>query len=80
MIVDVRHEHVSLKVFNFIHTEGLRLYLGLITARNSSCGKVMFSQASVILSRGACVAKGVCMVKGVRGKRGMCSKWWGHAW
>ena len=72
-IVDIRHEHLSLKVFNLIHTEGLRLYLGLITARNSSCGKVMFSQASVILPRGAPRGKG-----GVHGEGGAWQK--GHVY
>ena len=36
-----------------------------ITVRNSSCGKVMFSQASVILSTGGVHGKGVaCMAEG----------------
>ena len=57
----------------------------IFTVRNSSCGKVMFSQASVILStggrvwqRGACVVKGGmhgkggCMVKGACVAKGRC--------
>ena len=47
----------------------------VITVRNSSWGKVMFSQASVILSGGA-----VCMAKGgVCGEGGMHGKV-GHVW
>ena len=37
----------------------------IITVRNSSCGKVMFSQASVILSTGVCAWQG-----GMRGRGG----------
>ena len=63
----------------------------IVTVRNGSCGKVMFSQACTIPSvhRGTCVAKGsmhgegghawqrgVCMAKGgVSGKGGMCGRW-----
>ena len=37
--------------------------ISIVTVPNSGCGKVMFSQASVILPTvGACMAKGVCMV------------------
>ena len=43
-----------------------------ITVHNSSCGKIKFSQASVILSMG-----GVCMAGCMHG-RGHAS--WGHAW
>ena len=44
------------------------LILMLLPFRISSCGKVMFSQASVILSGGACVvAKG-----GMHGAGGVC--------
>ena len=39
----------------------------VITARNSSCGKVMFSQASVILSTGG----------GMHGGCGRGHEWWG---
>ena len=51
----------------------------MFTSRNSSCGKVMFSQACIIPSvhgvglakgGGTCVAKGSCVVKGGCGKGG----------
>ena len=47
----------------------------IFTVRNSSCGKVMFSQVSVILSTGGGMhGRGVCMVEGgMHGRRG-------HAW
>ena len=50
----------------------------LITIHNSSCGKVMFSQACVKNSvymgggtcmAGGCIAGGECMVRGVHGRR-----------
>ena len=51
-----------------------------ITVRNSSCGKVMFSQASVILSTegghawgGACVVGG-CVAGGHAWRGGMCGR------
>ena len=47
----------------------------IITVRNSSCGKAMFSQVSVILSSGgvcAWLVGGACMVGDVHGR--------GHAW
>ena len=64
------------------------LSITIFTFRNSSCGKVMFSQLSVILSGGACVVGGVhggacvamghtwqgaCMAGGVHGRGG-------HVW
>ena len=51
--------------FRFLISRGNFLLI-LITVRNSSCGKVMFSQACIIPSvhMGLCVAKGVYMVKG----------------
>ena len=41
----------------------------IITVRNSSCGKAMFSQVSVILSTGGCawLVGGACMVGGMCG-------------
>ena len=64
----------------------------IITIRNSSCGKVMFSQACVKNSvhGGACLARGACVVggyawqeghvwrRGMCGREGMCDG--GHAW
>ena len=44
----------------------------IFTVRNSSCRKVMFSQASVILSMGGMCARGVCMVGSMHDG--------GHAW
>ena len=57
-------------------SQHVRLFHSLIfTVSNSSCGKVMFSQASVILSTGGYAwQRGACMAKG-----GMCGKG-GHAW
>ena len=43
----------------------------VITVRNSSCGKVMFSQASVILSTGGHAWWGCCVTGGMSGG-GMC--------
>ena len=61
----------------------------MFTVPNSSCGKVMFSQASVILStgreghvwqRGACVVKeGGCVMRGHVWRGGACVSG-GHAW
>ena len=45
----------------------------IITVRNSSCGKAMLSQVSVILS-GGCAWWGMCMAGGVHGRR---HAWWG---
>ena len=54
--------------------------IAFITVRNSSCGKVMFSQVSVILCRG--VAKGGMHGKGEAcvAKAGMCMAKRGHPW
>ena len=58
----------------------------IITVRNSSCGKVMFSQVSVILSAGEMRGKGGWGVHGKGGcmwQRGMCMgacMAGGHAW
>ena len=63
-------------------------FLKLITVRNSSCGKVMFSQVSVCPQLGVCMAGGVCMARGVYMAGGhvwwgAClagGMHWGHAW
>ena len=48
----------------------------IFTACNSSCGKVMFSQTSVILSTGrgggACATGGMCVVRGHSWQGGAC--------
>ena len=70
----------------------LKRFDSLFTVRNSSCGKVMFSQASVILStrRVACVAGGmhgrglgggVCVVGGMHGREdGHCGGRYASYW
>ena len=64
-----------------------------LSVRNSSCGKVMFSQTSVILSTGVCVrgeGRGMCCEGGCAWQKGVCvargayvakgRAWQGHAW
>ena len=66
--------------------------LTFVTVRNSSCGKIIFSQACIIPSvhsggglcgevgcvwqRGGICGKGACMAKG--GMHGRGHVWWGH--
>ena len=59
----------------------------IITVRNSSCGKVMFSQACVKNSvhRGACMAGGHAWWEGGMHGKGKHAwqdghAWWGHVW
>ena len=49
----------------------------IFTVRNSSCGKVMFSQASVILYTGGVAKGGACVVGDVHG-RGQAWQWGMH--
>ena len=53
--------------------------LSFVTVRNSSCGKVMFSQVSVILSTGGreVHGRGLCVVGGMHDRGHV---WRGHAW
>ena len=59
-------------------------HLIIFTARNSSFGKVMFSEACVknsVHGGGACVAGGSMCGRGVRGRRdGHCSGWYASYW
>ena len=57
--------------------------VSVFTICNSSCGKVMFSQVSVILSTGGggCgKGGGMCGEEGVHGKGGACMVKGGHVW
>ena len=60
----------KVKTHGQIHQAKVLRYL-IFTVRNSSCGKVMFSQASVILFTGGRAWQGACMAGGMCG-RGVC--------
>ena len=79
------HKHVKISVDEWILEttcphKPVTIFGIYFTVRNSSCGKVMFSQVSVILSMGGCGKgghawqRGVCVAKGDMHGKG------GHVW